>query len=149
MYWFIGILPIYQYTNIPVHQYTNLMTTLTLELPPDVYKSAKQLADSQRRPVEQVIVEYIHLPQVEEPVGSEIDGLDDEELLQAVEMQLPATEVAQMQQLLDWQQIRPLTHFEREKLLALVELEGEITIRKAYALLEASKRGILPDHLRP
>ncbi|MBK8434279.1 MAG: hypothetical protein IPL28_24655 [Chloroflexi bacterium] len=107
------------------------------------------MADSQRRPVEQVIVEYIHLPQVEEPVGGEIDGLDDEELLQAVEMQLPATEVAQMQQLLDWQQIRPLTHFEREKLLALVELEGEITIRKAYALLEASKRGILPDHLRP
>lgn len=126
------------------------MKTLTLELPQDLYNSAKQLADAQHRPVEQVIVDYINLPtQVDTAMGNEIKMLANDALLQIVEMKLPPAEVAQLERLLDLQGTRPLTQFEHDQLVALVDLEGYITVRKAYALLEATNRGILPAHLRP
>ena len=119
---------------------------ITLELPDEVYQRAQRVARATRRPLEEIVIEWIRPPV---PVKlPELDRLSNDELLQAAQDTIPAEHAHRLQALLAAQQQRSLSEAEQREALALVEQEDLVTLRKARALFLLKQRGILPGNLR-
>jgi predicted transcriptional regulator len=119
---------------------------ITLELPDEVYQRAQRVAQATRRPLEEVVIEWIRPPlHVKLP---ELERLSDDELLQAARATLPPEHAHRLQELLAVQQQRSLSEDEQQEAVALVEQEDFITLRKARALFLLKQRGLLPGDLR-
>lgn len=124
---------------------TMAVHAVTLELPDEVYQRAQRVAQATRRPLEEVVIEWIRPPvQVKLP---ELEHLPNDELLRAARATLPPEHTQRLQELLAAQQQRSLSEDEQREAVELVEQEDFVTLRKARALFLLKQRGILPDEL--
>jgi hypothetical protein len=122
--------------------------TVTLELPGEIYQQAEQIARATQRPVEQVVVEWIHPPQTEKAeILTALENLSNEQLIQAARASVLPDSSRRLQELLAVQEQRTLTESEQYEAATLVEQEDLLTLRKAKALFLLKQRGILPDDL--
>ncbi len=124
---------------------TMAVHAVTLELPDEVYQRAQRVAQATRRPLEEVVLEWIRPPvQVKLP---ELEHLPNDELLRAARATLPPEHTQRLQELLAAQQQRSLSEEEQREAVELVEQEDFVTLHKARALFLLKQRGILPDEL--
>lgn len=126
------------------------MTTITLDLPQEIYRRAQRAAKATHRPVEQIVIEWIQPPQDEssadlQPMLAGLDRLTNDELVQLVEVGLPTADAARLQTLLAQQQQRTLTLAEHKEAERLVAQEDLATLRKAKALFLLKQRQALPQ----
>ena len=126
-------------------------TSITLNLPDEVYHRAESLAQLMSRDLADVLVEAIslslsplnavsiHLESNQEiPVAS----LSDQEVLALTELQMESNSDQRLSELLDRQQSGILTEAERPELWALMQTYQFLLLRKAQALSEAVSRGL-------
>lgn len=133
------------------------MTTVTLDLPQDLYQVAQHTAQRSRQPIEQVLLNWIQPPnQVGEGQGAEndlqsilvgLEQLTNAELMQVVKATLPPRDVTRLQHLLALQQQRGLTTKEYNEAEQLVKQEDLQTLRKAKALSLLKQRNAFPTDL--
>ena len=138
------------------------MTTVTLDLPQDLYQLAQHTAQRSRQPIEQVLLDWIQPPNQDPPkqAGEGQDGaralqsaladleqLTSAELIQVVRAALPPRDVARLQHLLALQQQRVLTTKEYNEAEQLVKQADFQTLRKAKALYLLKQRNAFPTDL--
>lgn len=128
------------------------MTTVTLDLPRQIYQKAAQIAKATRRPIEQVVVDWIQLP-VESvlPAGETalagMDAMSTAQLTQVARSTAAPVDTERLQELLSLQGQRELTVAERDEAVRLVEQEDLLTLRKAKAIYLLKQRNALPAEL--
>lgn len=130
------------------------MTTVILDLPPDLYQLAQHTARDSRQSVEQVVLDWI-----QPPVAARANSWQDDinalaqqstsNLIQIAQSTIPQSDVERLQTLLALQQQRPLTAKERLEAEQLVQQEDLQTLRKAKALYLLKQRNALPAALMP
>ncbi|HRI57407.1 MAG TPA: hypothetical protein PK170_09965 [Anaerolineae bacterium] len=127
------------------------MTSVTLELPTNMYQQAAQLARATQRPIEQVVMEWIRPPMAAAGAAEEtlrgLEDLSDRELNEVARSKTARQEAERLQTLLAWQQQRALTYAEREEANLLVAREELLTLRKAKAIYLLKQRNALPRDL--
>jgi hypothetical protein len=124
-----------------------MSTQITITLPDDIYQRAELFARLANRDIASVLADTIQLsiPPVSldildlQPVAD----LPDEQVLALTELQMEPEQDARLSVLLDRQQANLITENERLELQALMQLYQEGLLRKATALSEAVKRGLL------
>ncbi|MBK7204373.1 hypothetical protein [Candidatus Amarolinea dominans] len=128
------------------------MTLVTLELPQRIYQKAIRIARATKRPIEQVVVEWIRPPV--ERTGSAQDavltGLESMNTAQLTQIAISTTapkEMLRLRELLGLQEQRELTEVERREATRLVEEEDLLTLRKAKAIYLLRQRNAMPDDL--
>ncbi len=125
--------------------------TITLDLPEDVYKRAKHVAQTTERSLEQVIASWIAPPlsSPDELIDevAELEKLEDDELIQIARSGMPEDEVVCLHEMLTLQRESGLSETEWREAASLVEKEDWYTLRKARALYLLQERGVLPDDL--
>ena len=128
------------------------MTLVTLELPQRIYQKAIRIARATKRPIEQVVVEWIRPPV--ERTGSAQDavltGLESMNTAQLTQIAISTTapkEMLRLRKLLGLQEQRELTEAERREATRLVEQEDLLTLRKAKAIYLLRQRNAMPDDL--
>ncbi|MBK6433550.1 hypothetical protein [Candidatus Amarolinea dominans] len=128
------------------------MTLVTLELPQRIYQKAIRIARATKRPIEQVVVEWIRPPV--ERTGSAQDavltGLESMNTAQLTQIAISTTapkEMLRLRELLGLQEQRELTEAERREATRLVEQEDLLTLRKAKAIYLLRQRNAMPDDL--
>jgi hypothetical protein len=116
-----------------------MSTTVTVTLQDDVYRQAVQFAQMANVKVAEVLKDAIELSL--SPVSPE--PLSDKEVLRLTELQMPPAEDRRLSRLLDRQQKGKLTAGERAELFALMQAYQSGLLRKAQALSEAVRRGLI------
>ena len=125
------------------------MTTITLDLPQEIYRQAQRTAKATQRPVEQIVVEWIQPPPEDNQADVQsslaaMEKLPINELVQIAQATLPTPAATRLQTLLTAQQQRSLTPAERQEAEQLVAQEDLYTLRKAKALFLLKQRHALP-----
>lgn len=123
--------------NIPV----------TINLPEDIYRRAERFAHLANRDLSSVLADtLIHsLP----PISAEIDSfpsvsdLSDQQVLELTQLEMEPAQDARLSELLDKQQSGTLTPEEPQELDRLMQIYREGLLRKATAIVEAVKRGLM------
>lgn len=123
--------------------------TITLELPEELYRSARQIAEATKRPIEEIVQESLThtLPPLDdvEPGEAELlaklSTLDDSNLWEEVNKNLPVDDQAEFQALLDKQNAGLLTKNEMVRLQALMDDYGRLLVHKSHAYLLLARRG--------
>jgi hypothetical protein len=110
------------------------MTTITLDLPQDLYRRAQQAAQVTHRPIEQVIVEWIQPPTVDskpniEKLLTELENMTTDELIQVASFKSSNSDSQRLHNLLDLQKQRTLTAHEQREAEHLVAQEDLYTLR--------------------
>lgn len=128
------------------------MTTVTLDLPRQIYQKAAQIAKATKRPIEQVVVEWIQPPiertgSLQDAVLAGLDTMSTAQLTQVVRSTATLEDSERLRELLNLQEQRELTEVERDEAARLVEQEDLITLRKAKAIYLLKQRNALPDEL--
>ena len=125
------------------------MHTVTVELSEEIYEQAEQIAKKTQRPIEQVVVEWIHPPAKESLTHSinALENLPNEELVKIARSNIPVDYTHRLQELLTAQQQRDLTDSEQREAGTLVEQEDFLTLRKARALFLLKQRNALTEDL--
>ena len=124
-----------------------MSTRITITLPDEVYQRAERLARLANRDVASVLAETIQLSIP--AVGADIIDLEpisvlsDEQVLLLTELEMEPDQDARLSELLDRQQAGTLTESERSELQTLMQIYQEGLLRKATALSEAVKRGLI------
>ena len=129
------------------------MTSVTLDLPQDLYQLAQHAAQRSRQPIEQVLLDWIQPPNGvnESELQSELAGLElqtNSELIQVAKSSVSSRDMERLQALLAIQQQRELTAKEYREAERLVKQEDLQTLRKAKALYLLQQRNALPADLR-
>ncbi|MCB0253877.1 MAG: hypothetical protein H6649_14840 [Caldilineae bacterium] len=128
------------------------MTTVTLDLPRQIYQKAAQIAEATKRPIEQVVVEWIRPPierwgQPQDEALAGLEAMDTPQLTQVALSRTPVEGTKRVRELLHLQEQRELTRAERDEAMHLVEQEDLLTLRKAKAIYLLKQRNALPDEL--
>ena len=128
------------------------MTTVTLDLPRQIYQKAAQIAKATKRPIEQVVVEWIRPPveragSVQDAVLAGLEAMSTAQLTQVARSGAALEDTERLRELLSLQEQRELTEAERDEAARLVEQEDLITLRKAKAIYLLKQRNALPDEL--
>lgn len=128
------------------------MTSVTLDLPRPIYQKAVQIARATKRPIEQVVVEWIqppaeHVGSVQEAALIGLESMSTEQLTQVARSTSVPDDRKRLQELLSLQEQRPLTAAERTEAGQLVEQEDLLTLRKAKALFLLKQRNALPANI--
>ncbi|MDB9519068.1 hypothetical protein PN466_19165 [Roseofilum reptotaenium CS-1145] len=124
-----------------------MSTQITITLPDDVYLQAERFAQLANRDLASVLADTI--TSLIPPVRSNgldlqpISSLSDREILDLSALQMEADQDARLSQLLDRQQAGLLNTDEVSELQALMQIYQEELLRKATALNEAVKRGLI------
>lgn len=122
-------------------------TQITITLPDDIYQRAELFARLANRDIASVLIDSIQLsiPSVRADVLDlePIANISDEQVLALTELQMEPDQDAQLSELLDRQQAGCLTENERSELQLLMQVYQESLLRKATALSEAVKRGLM------
>ncbi len=128
------------------------MSTAVVQVPVsvDLYQRLVQAAGHQAKSVETLLSETLQvtLPTAEDiptALRVEIDGLDalsNKRLHQIAHANMEDEDARELDQLLDWQNMRQLTVQEQEKLATLQANYGRILLRKARAFAILAERGI-------
>ncbi|OKH10768.1 hypothetical protein [[Limnothrix rosea] IAM M-220] len=123
-----------------------MSTRITIELPDDVYQRVEQFAHLANRDLSSVVAESIQLlipASHPSKTTSAITDLEDEEILDLTELQMEPEQDARLSQLLDLQQAGQLSNPDSSELQTLMQIYQEGLLRKATALSEAVKRGLI------
>jgi hypothetical protein len=124
-----------------------MSTQITITLPDEVYQRAERFARLANRDIASVLADTIQLaiPPIEanstdiEPISI----LADEQVLTLTLLQMEPEQDARLSELLDCQQAGLLTEEGRLELRSLMQIYQESLLRKATALSEAVKRGLI------
>lgn len=124
-----------------------MSTQITITLPDEVYQRAERFARLANRDVASVLADTIQLsiPPIKadsldlEPVSS----LPNEQVLVLTELEMEPDQDIRLSELLDRQQAGLLPENERLELQSLMQIYQEGLLRKATALSEAVKRGLI------
>lgn len=123
------------------------MAQITITLPNDIYEQAERFARLANRDVESVLTDaiYASIPFVRaESAGlSAIANLSDTEVLVLTKLQMEPAEDSRLSELLDQQQAGTIVDMERSELQKLMQIYQEGLLRKATALQEAVRRGLM------
>jgi hypothetical protein len=126
---------------------TVMSTKITITLPDEIYQRAERFARLANRDIASVLADTIQLSIP--PVRTEVNNLEpvsilsNEQVLALTELQMEAEQDARLSELLDRQQAGNLTENERSELQTLMQIYQEGLLRKATALNEAVKRGLI------
>ena len=128
------------------------MTTVTLDLPRQIYQKAAQIAIATKRPIEQIVVEWIRPPveragSVQDAVLAGLEAMSTAQLTQVVRSGVTPEDTERLRELLSLQEQRELNETERDEAVRLVEQEDLMTLRKAKAIYLLKQRNALPDEL--
>jgi hypothetical protein len=123
--------------------------TITLELPESLYRSARQIAEVTKRPIEEIVQESLThtLPPLDdvEPDDADIlarlSTLDDTGLWGEATKGLSAEEQVELQTLLDQQSAGELTETESVRLSFLMDEYGRLLVYKSHVRLLLARRG--------
>ncbi|MBD2516395.1 hypothetical protein H6G93_15505 [Nostoc sp. FACHB-973] len=124
-----------------------MSTQIIITLPDDIYQRAERFARLANRDVASILVDTIQLSIP--PVSGEITDLEpvsvlsDEQVLVLTELQMEPEQDARLSELLDRQQSGTFTEGECPELQILMQVYQEGLLRKATALSEAVKRGLI------
>lgn len=122
-------------------------TQVTITLPDEVYKRAERFAHLANRDVASVLADTIlvSIPLVREDVLSSapVSALTDEEVIGLTQLQMDFDQDQRLSTLLNRQQEGFLLDHERVELQTLMQIYQEGLLRKATALSEAVKRGLI------
>lgn len=118
---------------------------VTLNLPDNIYRSFKQLAEKTSQPIDEVIVEKIQTDYWVNDAEFErnISNLSDEDVLELANLKLSKQQDKRMSQLLENQQESRVTTSEKIELEGLMGLYRMGNLRKAQGCLEAVRRGLI------
>ncbi|WP_414756371.1 hypothetical protein [Anabaena sp. CCY 9910] len=124
-----------------------MSTKITITLPDEIYQRAERFARLANRDIASVLADTIQLsiPPVRAEVNSlePVSVLSNEQVLALTELQMEAEQDARLSELLDCQQAGTITEDERIELQTLMQIYQEGLLRKATALSEAVKRGLI------
>lgn len=128
------------------------MATVTIEIADSLLQLAQDTAEILERPLEDIVAGALArgLPDVQDaPPAARAEllrmtWLDDEQLWQIAESEMPVAEQRELQALADAQEARPLSSQEMKRLRQLREIYGLATLRKARAYALLSVRGGKP-----
>jgi len=124
-----------------------MSTQVTITLPDEIYQRAELFARLANRDVASVLADTIQLsiPLVRPNILDlePISDLSDEQGFALTELQMEPDQDARLSELLDRQQAGLLAEEERLGLQALMQIYQEGLLRKATALSEAVKRGLM------
>ena len=122
-------------------------TEITITLPDEVFQQAELFARLANRDVASVLVDTIlySIPPVSSDIATlePISALSDEQVMALTELQMLSEQDARLSELLDKQQAGTLIKSEFLELQALMQIYQEGLLRKATALSEAVKRGLV------
>jgi hypothetical protein len=134
---------------IPVHtdEEVPLDRRVTLLLPDETYRRAEELARLTDRAVGEVLADTLRLtlPSLETDLADtpSVASLSDEALLALTKVSMPPREDRRFSELLRRQQAGASRESERSELQALLSAYQAALLRKARALNEAVRRGLL------
>jgi hypothetical protein len=124
-----------------------MSTQITITLPDEIYQRAELFARLANRDVASILADTIQLsiPSVRANVLDlePIADISDEQVLALTELQMEPDQDTRLSELLDRQQAGFLIEDERLELQALMQIYQEGLLRKATALSEAVKRGLM------
>ena len=124
-----------------------MTTQVTLNIPDDVYQRAERFARLANRDIATVLADTIaqSIPFLSAHINTlpTVTELTHQQLLALTELQLEPEQDAQLSHLLDQQQAGILTTEAHLELEALMQIYQEGLLRKATALAEAVKRGLI------
>lgn len=124
-----------------------MSTQVTITLPDEIYHRAELFARLANRDIESVLADTIQLsiPSVRANVFDlePISDLSDEQVFALTELQMEPDQDTRLSELLDRQQAGLLSKDDRLELQALMQIYQEGLLRKATALSEAVKRGLM------
>ena len=124
-----------------------MSTQIIITLPDEIYQRAERFARLANRDVARILVDTIQLSIP--PVSGDISDLEpvsvlsDEQVLVLTELQMEPEEDARLSEMLDRQQSGILSEGDRSELQTLMQVYQEGLLRKATALSEAVKRGLI------
>ncbi|MEH2435136.1 MAG: hypothetical protein V7K25_12930 [Nostoc sp.] len=124
-----------------------MSTQIIINLPDEIYQRAERFARLANRDVASILVDTIQLSIP--PVSGDISDLEpvsvlsDEQVLALTELQMEPEQDARLSELLDRQQSGTLSEGDRSELQTLMQVYQEGLLRKATALSEAVKRGLI------
>lgn len=135
-----------------MRQLDKYMTTITLNLPDETMKQARQAAAALKRPVEEVLSDMLSavLPSIEDAPPNmqselaEMTWMDSQALWQIARSHMPESGQKDMQTLAELQGTQILSNNEQAQLDQLRQEYGRITLRKARAYALLSLRGGKP-----
>lgn len=124
-----------------------MSTQITITLPDEIYQRAERFARLANRDVASVLADTIQssIPPVRadlldlEPVSH----LTDDQVLALTEIQMEPEQDSRLSELLNRQQSGLLIEGERSELQSLMQIYQEGLLRKATAVSEAVKRGLI------
>ena len=127
------------------------MTTVTLNLSPEMMRQVEQVAHAVKRPLESLLTDLLSsaLPSPHTPVEMVADmtqmaWLETDKLWQIANGQMGEPAQEQLQQLSQRQADGALTKKDSERLALLRQQYGQVTLRKARAYALLSLRGGKP-----
>ncbi len=124
-----------------------MSTQITITLPDEIYQRAELFARLANRDIASVLADTIQcsIPPVRANVFDlePIAELSDEQVLALTKLQMEPEQDVRLSELLDRQQAGLLAEAERLELQALMQIYQEGLLRKATALSEAVKRGLI------
>lgn len=124
-----------------------MSTRITIDLPDDLYQRVEQFAHLANRDLSSVVAESIQLlipaPHPHHTGSPAIADLDDGAILGLTELQMEPDQDFRLSQLLDLQQAGQLSNSDSSELQTLMQIYQEGLLRKAMALSEAVKRGLI------
>lgn len=128
------------------------MTTVTIDVSPDLYQLAQHTALYLGQPIEQVLTDWIQPPYEADTTQWENELLALEQaptskLIQIATFSMARQDSNRLQALLTLQQQRTLTPKEQREAEQLVRQEDLQTLRKAKALYLLKQRNALPTAL--
>ncbi|ALB39102.1 MULTISPECIES: hypothetical protein [unclassified Anabaena] len=122
---------------------------ITITLPDDVYQKAEHFARLANRDLASILVDTIQfsIPPIslEATTLEPVSALSDQQVLALTELQMESEEDIRLSELLDKQQAGIVTESEHSKLQTLMQIYQEGLLRKATALSEAVKRGLIKE----
>ncbi|MTJ51736.1 hypothetical protein FJR38_03095 [Anabaena sp. UHCC 0253] len=122
---------------------------ITITLPDDVYQKAEHFARLANRDLASVLVDTIQfsIPPIslEATTLEPVSALSDQQVLALTELQMESEEDSRLSELLDKQQAGIVTESEYSELQTLMQIYQEGLLRKATALSEAVKRGLIKE----
>lgn len=124
-----------------------MSTQITITLSDDVYQRAERFARLASRDLASVLAETIQLSippvSLEAAALEPVSALSDEKVMALTELQMEPDQDARLSDLLERQQAGILTEEERPELQPLMQIYQEGLLRKATALSEAVRRGLI------
>ncbi|BAZ86982.1 hypothetical protein NIES806_32000 [Dolichospermum compactum NIES-806] len=127
----------------------NMSNQITITLPDDVYQKAEHFARLANRDLASILVDTIQfsIPPIslEATTLEPVSALSDQQVLALTELQMESEEDIRLSELLDKQQAGIVTESEHSELQTLMQIYQEGLLRKATALSEAVKRGLIKE----